>query len=123
MLNSLCVKVHFIASGLATTISFAAAAYLTSVPSLRNLLLWGAASSFLVVPYTALVLMPINNRLGAIHSSGKLLENEVEETSEGEGLARETMQKINVWRGLHRVRLALGTSMWLSGLVALGYNL
>lgn len=68
-------------------------------------------------------MLPVNNELNAIHNSGKLLANEKEGTAEGKALAQNATKKIAIWRKLHLVRLTLGASAWISGLVAIGYNL
>lgn len=76
------------------------------------------------LPFTAVAMLPVNDDLGAIHDSGRLLEDEKkEETTEGKALAKKAMDQIDAWRKLHKVRLALGASAWISGLVAIGYNL
>lgn len=94
-------------SGIIATVSLAAAAYLTPAATLRNVLAAGAAAAFTIPVFTLLVMMPVNNDLGARLRSTKL--KPMEPTEEAY-----VLDQLDKWRALHRVRIVLGAISCLS---------
>jgi hypothetical protein len=98
-----------------STLAFSTAAYLTPSSSLGGLLLFTAAMSFAVIPFTGIVMMPVNNELVEIHKAGSL-QGDSKTPSNEDGRVLQVVEK---WRKLHMVRLALGAGAWIAGLGAL----
>ncbi|KAJ7445827.1 hypothetical protein B0H11DRAFT_2249377 [Mycena galericulata] len=88
-----------------SAVSLSVAAYFT--PALRNILAAGAAAAFTVGPYTLLLMMPVNNALGAQLRSTKLKPMEPAEEAR-------VLDQLDSWRAMHRVRIVLGVISWLS---------
>lgn len=99
-----------------STISFSAAAFLSTSPSLRNLLLGTAAMSFAITPWTLITMMPVNNELDALHKGLTLQATLAAEESAED---KRALQCLDKWRELHRVRFALGMGVWIAAVTAL----
>jgi Domain of unknown function (DUF1772) len=99
-----------------SAVSFCNAAYFTTSHSVRNLLLCTAGCSFLIVPYTLIAMLPVNNQLVEIYNS--LRHNEKTDSNQRTLLEAQAVLRLDEWRKLHRVRLLLGVGSWIAGLVA-----
>jgi hypothetical protein len=99
-----------------SAISFFAAAVLASSHSIKHLLLGTAAMSFAVAPWTLIAMMPVNNELSAMHN-GKTLQANT--SLDKAPLDKRALERLEKWRELHRVRLALGLGAWIAGIAAL----
>lgn len=108
-----------VSSTLFASISFASAAYLHSTGgSLRSLLIAAAGLSFSIIPFTVYTLLPVNNELGSMLDSGSLKSEEAN-PSEVTPQQKRAVGLLAKWQKLHRVRMVLGGSAWVAGLVAL----
>lgn len=65
---------------------------------------------FGVVPWSAIVMLPINNALMEMESGG---------VRAFEGKEEKAVEKVKAWRARHVVRMVLGTVGWVAGVAAL----
>jgi hypothetical protein len=107
------------ASIIVSTVSFSAAAYLSSSLPLRNLLLCTAGFSFAVVPFTVFAMMPINNELIAMYNARSLHASTKDLSPEHALLEKRALTRLERWNKLHRVRMVFGIGAWIAGLAAL----
>lgn len=112
------LQVHMPASIIVSTISFSAAAYLSSSPPLRNLLLCTTGLSFAFFPFTAITMLPINNELIAMHNARSLHASTKMTSHEHALLEKRATNQLMRWNELHRVRMVLGMVVWITGFAA-----
>lgn len=117
------LQLHGIGSGAISTLSFALAAYLTRSRDMRIVLFSTAALSTLLTPWTLLLMQPINNELGELTDTKALkVAPGAERLADHSLLEKRAMEKIDKWRKLHMVRIALGAGVWIGGLVSFSYG-
>ncbi|KAJ7487894.1 hypothetical protein FB451DRAFT_728828 [Mycena latifolia] len=106
-------KIHMASSAVVSSLSLSVAAYTTRASGpLRNLLIAGAAASFIIPAFTIVFMLPVNNDLGArLKSTSVKPMDPVDE--------RRTLEQLDKWRVMHRVRIVLGTIAWSASIGAL----
>ncbi|KAJ7487893.1 hypothetical protein FB451DRAFT_1126284 [Mycena latifolia] len=106
-------KIHMPSSAVVSGLSLSVVAYTTRAPGpLRNLLIAGSAASFSILAFTVVFMLSVNNDLKARLKSSSVKPMEpVDE--------RRTLEQLDKWRALHRVRMVLGTIAWSASIVAL----
>lgn len=99
-----------------STLSLAASAALAPSRGVALPAVIGALLALLTISWTRILIGPVNDEIAKLAETRTL-----EDLKAGPGqaaLEENAMRKINEWRKLHRVRIALGAGMWLGALVA-----
>ncbi|KAF8326690.1 uncharacterized protein EI90DRAFT_3127845 [Cantharellus anzutake] len=111
----------FVPSSVIGTLSFLAAGLLSESPTpgspgLRPLLFAAAAVAVIPFPWTVLTMLPINNRLLALHD--RFWSGDEQVQLPGEVEEKEALQLVEKWRKLHLFRIAVGFLTWELAVVA-----
>ena len=111
-------------AGAITALSLSAAAYFSRSRCMRYIMLGTAGLSLLVVPWTFILMEPINKEIGELAATDALVVPAGAERSPDQSLLeRRVLGKIEKWRKLHAVRLLLGAGAWAGALVAFSYGI
>ncbi|KZP15068.1 hypothetical protein FIBSPDRAFT_867681 [Athelia psychrophila] len=116
-------KFHMGGSGAVTTLSFALAGYLSRSRCMRIIMFSTAALSSLVIPWTLLIMQPVNKEIAELVDTQALeVAPGAERSPDQSLLEKRAMKKINTWRKLHMVRIVVGAGVWIGGLVSFSHG-
>ncbi|KAJ7273367.1 hypothetical protein C8J57DRAFT_1317654 [Mycena rebaudengoi] len=105
---------HMSGAGTVTGIALSLAAYFSTEPSLRKVLIAAALSSFSTALFTFISIMPVNNELTRM---GVATQNLDVNSAEGKLEEQLALKKLDQWRSLNGIRMAIGTVPWLLTLI------
>ncbi|KAF7967572.1 hypothetical protein HWV62_33775 [Athelia sp. TMB] len=107
-------KWHMGGAIVATVVSLSTAALLAPSRALALPAAGAALLASLIIPWTALLMGPVNDAIG------ELAQTRVLETAGPDRAVLEegALALIYKWRRLHRVRIAVGASAWVGALIA-----
>ncbi|KAJ7135827.1 hypothetical protein C8R44DRAFT_769114 [Mycena epipterygia] len=104
-------KLHMASAGFISAVALTVPAYLTPKSALRNVLAAGALAAYSSAAFTIGFMLPVNNGLLATRraTAGQAMEPWEE---------HHTLEQLDKWRAMNRVRIGLGVVSWLASTVA-----